>query len=299
MEKKGLVVVVLLAIIVSVVSAKYTIISRNTSDYEVLVVITFPSLYKDVKYILCDNEELYLVAPPSIDPHSYQISPRDLEALREADLVISSGHSPLEVKLESILGKKRILDISKIEQVEIKLDIKTGQPNFHLFFLDPDNYIAILSRIVDELNSINKHCTSYHNRKLEEIIKIVENAKKRVEVSNIDGKVIVSSSLLQYVIEWIGFSIEEYLARDYRDSISLRDIKRISNMLRRGSIEYVVVALNEEGRPLSKLDKVLLDIAAKENVYVLKINLSLSSKAVYEIISEISREVVTLGDNGV
>lgn len=298
MRSPGALPIMLLVTVVLVILSSFSSNDVNANNDEVLIVVTFPNLYKDLKHILCRNEKLYLIVYSGLDPHNYQVSPKDVVMLRKADVVISSGHTSLEQRLKFIVEEEKILDISTIEGIKVKLNNKTRQPNFHLFFLDPDNYIVVLSKITEKLNSINRHCTTYHLEKLAEITKAVKEAKKRIsKINNTRKNVIASSLLLQYAIEWVGFDVKEYLVEEYKESISLRNLKYVNNMIEKDKIDFVVIAVDEKGRPLSKLDKILLDIAQNKGISVLKINIFSSNKATYEIINEICEVVEALGEN--
>ncbi|MEM3892849.1 MAG: hypothetical protein QXR12_02735, partial [Thermofilum sp.] len=45
------------------------------------IAVTFPSLYEDVKALLCEGDTVVSIAPPGVDPHEYQLSPKDVELL--------------------------------------------------------------------------------------------------------------------------------------------------------------------------------------------------------------------------
>ena len=64
--------------------------------------VSFPNLAYDVGLLACEDDRIVSLAPAGSDPHEYQLTPEDVELLRRADLIISTGHVPFEARIKEL-----------------------------------------------------------------------------------------------------------------------------------------------------------------------------------------------------
>ena len=76
------------------------------ADARPAVVVTTPMLGSVVQDLVRDQADVEVLMPNGVDPHDYQPSAKDVEAIAKADLVIENGLD-LEEGLEDALGSAR------------------------------------------------------------------------------------------------------------------------------------------------------------------------------------------------
>ncbi len=295
MQYKALVLAlaILLAVLV-VLAVKDTIIPEEdhvgSGDENVSgasIIVTFPILIDDLERLICDNDRVKVLASTGVDPHTYQLTISDLELLKKADLIISTAHAPFEIKIRDIVSSKKLIEIIKIPGVHVLPNPNTGKPNYHGVIYDPQNYRAFLEYLTERLAAINPTCKDYYVERLRDV-------EERLEaLMTLRGKVkanaVASSPIAVYAVEWTGIHVELLLSPDPEASPTPSTIKKAEELLKSGA--YAVILVDEDGKPLSSLDKKLLDMAKEYKATIIRVPSLFSKGSIVEKLEYIAGQL--------
>jgi ABC-type Zn uptake system ZnuABC Zn-binding protein ZnuA len=111
-----------------------------------------------VRAVAGDQVDLRVLLPPKADPHSYEVTPRDVAAIDDADLVFINGlglESLLEPVLQDAREQSKVISVS--DGVTILADVEKGQKSEadpHVWF-DPMRVSAWVDNIEKALSQID------------------------------------------------------------------------------------------------------------------------------------------------
>ncbi len=260
-------------------------ISENKGLY---IVVTFPNLVRDLENIVCSGDEIVSIAPLGVDPHEYSLTPKNIEDLGKADLIISTAHAPFEYRIREMVlqhvFKATYIEIPSIPGIMIKKNPMLDKPNYHMPIYDPYNYIVFLRYVVKKMSSLNPRCSSYYYEKLEEIVNRVEKIVNETRTLNV--KAIADTPVTQYSVEWIGVDIVYLVVKEHGVQAQ-PDIRLINEMIGNGTIGLIVV-LNP---PVSKYSKWLIDIGKEHGLPILYIPSPMNNMSMVERLEIISDEI--------
>lgn len=197
--RKFLVVILMLIMVLPFTSCR----KENTTDNnKINVVVTIFPEYDFVRQIAGDNVNLTMLLKPGSESHSYEPTPKDIQAVDEADLFIYVGGdsdewvsdilSSMDKKDSQILTLMDCVDLVEEEQVEgMESEEEEGEPEMdeHVW-TSPKNAELIVQKISDELcnadpdnaDSYKKNTTDYLTKldKLDsEFQDVVDNAERK------------------------------------------------------------------------------------------------------------------------
>jgi zinc/manganese transport system substrate-binding protein len=236
------------------------------------ILVSFPNLAYDVKPLLCNGDEVRSIAPPGSDPHSYQLTLRDYELLRRADLVISTGHAPFEVKMSEKVPADKIIVIPDVIREHggiILVNPDTGKENLHMPIYDPRNYEIFIGFLAEKLASLNPHCRSHYLAKAEDVIARVRQLENRAPHLNVTA--VASVPAAQYAVEWMGIHIVKLLVKEHGLAPTPEDVKTVESLLAKGRVKVAVIVVDGKGEPLSPADRKLEALARRYGVPVLRV----------------------------
>ena len=133
----------------------------NSKDDSKLKIVTTNSILGDMtKEVTKGNAEITSVVPIGQDPHEYEIKPKDVKAITDADIIIyngfnlESGNGWFEKALEQ--ANKKITDKNVIQATEdVKpIYLKGGEGDEKK--IDPHAWLSIKNGI-QYVNTIEKH----------------------------------------------------------------------------------------------------------------------------------------------
>lgn len=255
----------LVVIVAIVLVTPHTLLAEGQG---IKVVTTFHYLADDIKQLLCNGDEVYSLVPVGVDPHEYSLTPKDVELLRDSDLVVSTSHTHLEAKVYElkIVGELRspLIEIPKIPNMSFRYVPGTNSVNYHALTYDPDNYIVLMKTVSNELVKLRPECSSTYLEKVNTVIRHVEDVRKNSKITNLAA--IGASPLVQYAVEWLGVKIITYVVVDPEASPTPNDINDVEKLLSTKSVDLVIVT--DEG--LSH-ERILADLAIKYSVPILTI----------------------------
>ncbi len=230
------------------------------------IVVTFYNLIYDVKPLLCSGDQVEALVPPGVDPHSYQLSPADVEKVKRADLVISTGHAPFEVKLRNLVPRDRLVEIPRIEGIKLLRNPDTGQPNYHMPIYDPHNYIVFIDYVAHRLAELRPSCSSHYLSAAEKIKESVMSLIRRAPRLDVDA--VGSLPPVQYPVEWLGIRVKLLLSPEEGVPPTPGILEEAKRMLREGAVAVVMM---RGGEPATPVDARLMSMARELGAPVLRV----------------------------
>jgi len=233
----------------------------------VKVITTFQYLADDVKNLLCEGDEVHSLVPPGVDPHDYMLTPKDIELLKHADLIISTAHTHFEARISELVSegevRAKLIEIPKIPGINLRYIANTDIINYHAITYDLNNYLILMHTISEELTILRPECKSIYLEKLKNISNEVEKLKNTT--THINLVAVVSTPLIQYVTEGLGIKAVKYLVVDHEVPPTPNDISQVEKLLSTKSVDLVVIT--DEG----SADDVLRDLALKYSIPILNV----------------------------
>lgn len=252
----------LLAAIVLVIAVTATIawagLARGTP--EPIVLGTFPGIADDIRLLTegC-NVTIQSIAPPGVDPHSYNLGTRQVIAVKRALLIVSSSHAPFELQIRKIVEGDRLLEITRIQGIRLE-KMPNGVVNPHMPIYDPDNYEkyieALASALADKMPQCkdviesNMHAVTARLARLDECRGSLQGAKA-----------VLGSPAAQYAVEWLGVDTSVILSPGEEAQVTPETLRRAVEVLEEGGIAVVLV--DPHGEPIGKRNQWLYEQAAR------------------------------------
>lgn len=280
-------------LVLSILMLNYTFTAVSLdNDSRPVIVVTFSFLEPDVLMLVC-GDMVYSIVPIGVDPHEYQLRPSDIEILREADLVISTGHTNFELKIEEMISRKeisaRLINILNITGVTISINPVTSQPNYHNPIQEPLNYILFLgevTKVLADLNPSRKEC--YYERYLNALSLLSENVLKfRNKFSE---NVIVDKPYAQYLVEWLGFKVIWIVKPEEEYQLSAESLLKVREII---DSEAVKVLFYTEPAD-SPESRIVIEIAEEKGIPVIPIPGPSTGKGVLNVLREVTSRVLSL-----
>ncbi len=243
--------------------------STQSKGKGLLLVVTFPSLTSDVKQLLCPQDRVISLVPPGVDPHTYTLSLEDIEEAKRADLVISTGHAPFEIKLRGYINTKRLVEIPRIPGMRIENIIGTSSPNLHMPIYDPHNYIVFVNYVAKRLAELRPACSSHYlamARKVSNKVVEITESSPRLNVQGVG-----STPLVQYAVSWLGIRLKALMMTSPEAGITGQQFEKVKGLLASHRAEIAVIVSSSPGKctPMGKADEKTLALAKQYKVPVL------------------------------
>lgn len=235
----------------------------------VTIAATFSNIAEDVKLLACNGVNVIAIAPPGVDPHTYQLRPSDVDALRGAQLIISTGHTPFESKIEELIKSGEIrgelVNILEIPGLRILAIPGTNAPNYHLPISDPRNYILFVNTIAAKLAEIDpRNAACYYARASNitmEVIKLMNS------VSGRELRAVVKSPELQYLVEWAGVKAAYVLKIEEGVEVPAGHLQEIERAIKDGEVDVIVIPEGDASSEASYL----VNLASQHGIPILRV----------------------------
>jgi len=269
--KKTMILIPLLIVILSLLSQ--STIAGNKD--KIIIVCTLETLAKDLEIYETNNTIIEFIAPGTVEPHSYSLTPKDYTKIDEASIIISSLHIPFEYQIDKILStqKERIklIELPLIPGIKIIKNPITGQPVLHMPVYNLDNFILFMYQVKKELQQINPEYTEQYDKRFQELVEDALEIKNKLKTDNEKTIIAVSDSLL-YALSNLNykkivlFTIKEELA------VTPQDIEKIEKIIEND--KEVIIAImgipTKDGfKPQTQKDEFLYRIARNNNIPIL------------------------------
>ncbi|MEM0376728.1 MAG: zinc ABC transporter substrate-binding protein [Thermofilum sp.] len=218
------------------------------------VAVTFPSLYEDVKALLCEGDTVVSIAPPGVDPHEYQLSPRDVELLKSSNLIVSTGHAPFEERIAEMVSRGELegvlVVIPELPGLRIAKNPATGLPNLHMPIYDPENFRVFLKHLVEAMVKLRPGCAEVYRAREKAVEE--EVARLMLQAPRLNTSAVALSPVVQYAVEWMGVRVKYLLIKEHDLPASPEDIAAVERALSRGEVALIVSVAGREDTPLGR-----------------------------------------------
>ncbi len=234
--------IIALAILVVIITSPTIALANNDTSRGLVIVASFPNLVYDIEQVVCSNDLVESIAPSGVDPHNYQLTPEDIELLRRADVIVSTGHTPFEKSIEEMVSKSEIkaelIVIPKIPGIIILENPVLHTPNYHAPIYDPHNYEVFLKYIVRVLGELRPECRDTYENRLSQVLgrlhEIVSSTPK------LNYMAVADTPLTQYAVSWLNVTVKYLMIKEHGVPATPRDLEEIRDFL---SSEKHVIAI--------------------------------------------------------
>jgi manganese/iron transport system substrate-binding protein len=137
-------------------------IPKTISDHRRSVVVTTDVLCDITKQIAQDSIDLQCLLAAGVDPHAYQATPVDRQAIKKADLLLYAGYDFEPTLIKAIRSTKSPAPKIAVNELAVPQPLlANGVPDPHVWH-DAKNGIAIAQVIQTQLSNINpSHSATY------------------------------------------------------------------------------------------------------------------------------------------
>ena len=293
-----LLITLLLASIAGIALGKYTGHLPLTPHKEKIVVVTFPNLKGDVELLVkgC-NIKVVSLAPPGVDPHSYTLSPEKAKLARNAILVVSTGHAPFELSLRKIVPPDKLVEINKIPGIKLAKLPGSDKVNPHLPILDPHNYKVFINYVRWKLGEVLPKCYDKLYGNMVNVTIALSDITRGDQ--GILGKplqprpAVITSPPLQYAVQWLGLRPVLLLSPGEGANPPPGIVEKVKNILENDGVA-VVMTVPPRGKPYSKLDAWLINVAKEVNATVFAVPAPFALNSTIKVIYYVSIEATAL-----
>ncbi len=269
--KKTTLALPLLIIIIALILQPTIAENKN----KIVIVCTLETLAKDLEIYKTNNTIIEYIAPGTVEPHSYSLTPKDYAKIDEASIIISSLHIPFEYQIEKILSTKKeetkLIELPLLPGIKIIKNPVTGQPVLHMPTYNIDNFIQFMYQVKKELQQINPGYSKLYEKRFQEIVEEALEIKNKLKTNREKTIIAVSDSLL-YALSNLNykkivlFTIKEEL------EVTPQDIEKIEKIIK--SDNEVIIAImgipTKDGfKPQTQKDEFLYRIARNNNIPIL------------------------------
>ncbi len=247
------------------------------------IVVTFSNLKEDMK-LIAPNDTIVSIVKPGVDPHSYQLTPKDVNTLKRADIIISTAHAPFELKIRELVEsgeiKARLVEIPRIPGIVLLKNPMTGKPNLHMPIYDPHNYEVFLKYVAKALSHLNPggDYLIRAERVCREVDNIIEKTRK------LNALAVADQPESQYAVHWLNVTIVGFLVREPELPALPNDVRRIEREMSKVQLAVVLDTKTQASETLRRL-------AEEHGVPVLVIPSPIEDLSVIKKLEIISREV--------
>lgn len=219
--------------------------SISIEEDEIVVVASIETLALIAREIGGEKIILHTILPEEIEPHTFQLTPDIINLIRNASLLILTGHFQFENEILQVVDIPYI-SLEDYKQNKLKLlTIPDNGINLHGYWLHPQNAIAIAKTIKEKLQIIDPKNGDYYQQRYnefkEKIINLLEYIRENiVEVYGLKWiKAVIAFPAAQYVTDMLQIESEAFLSRGHGILVSASELIRIEEKLR--SREYKVI----------------------------------------------------------
>ncbi len=235
-------VALLSAVIAIVIVLSATILlqeNTHSTNKGITIVTTFPGLKDDIMLIAgsCNVTVIELVYG---DPHTAQLNPVQARTLAEADIVVTMGHTPADIKAGEI-ARGVVINVPSLDGIRL-LKLPGNGINLHFPIYDPRNYIVSLETIARTLEDTG--CAPDYDS-----LALIESlvGKYSGVAEGIVG--VVDEPFIQYAVDWLGVEVRIVLNPGEHSQASGMILEEASRLLGQGAVAFI--AVDEDGEPIS------------------------------------------------
>lgn len=266
-------------------------ITIDDNSNGIIVVVTVPYILGDIEKMLCVNDVIRSVTPLGVEIHEYQLTYNDIEILSKANLVISTGHAPFEVKIKELVKTGELsIELIEIPSIPNIVSLKipsTGVNNFHGILFHRENYIIFIEYMTNILSKLRPECSSIY---IDNAKNLIDKAEKIFSIKPLNGtKVVIDTPVLQYVAVALGASVEAILMTEHDVPVQPQDLFNVEEVLEKYKENLTIIV--SEGSPAYDL---LNSLASKYGVSLVIVpNPEASTNSILRYIEDIQNIIRT------
>ena len=202
-----------------------------------LIVVTIPDFKPIVQDIVGDKDEVISLTA-SGDPHSFSLSGKDIETLRNAKLIVLANSELFGFERKIAEDFDNILDF---KDYGVKLRDFPGYPkNPHGYWMDPENAISIAKAVKDRLSEIYPQHSDYFDENYANFVKRVKNAEKEAKKLVKSGKYVAMIPGVCYIASSLNIEITQILLSEGSGFLSGKELEEVKEKLKKGEIEGIL-----------------------------------------------------------
>lgn len=199
---------------------------------------TFYPLYDFTKKIVGDNAQVESLIPAGVEPHDFELSPKQTAKIYDGDIFIFLGESmePWAAKIAEDLSKNGVN----------VLEVGTGliQDNDPHIWLDPVLAKDMAKKIFEKIAAQDPKHEEIYQQNLNSLLeKLDELDKKLAEATSKSLKkdVVTSHAFLSYMAKRYGFNQISITGLSPQDEPSPKKIAEIVNIVKSKGVKYILV----------------------------------------------------------
>ncbi|MGL4913867.1 MAG: metal ABC transporter solute-binding protein, Zn/Mn family [Romboutsia sp.] len=225
----------------------------NNDDKPIVYTTIFP-IYDFTKNIGRDKIDLNYIIQPGTEPHDYEITPKSMKDIQNADLLIKNGLGidsfadkiQSESDLNIVVASEGIEPLSYSEDHlhnhENESEHNHGNYDPHIW-LDVDLAIKECENIKNALIEVDEGNKTYYENNYNEYIKILKQLQSKYdkELSNLKNKkIIVSHDAYGYLCKKYNVEQVSVTGITPNQEPSLSKISEITNFSKKNNIGYIL-----------------------------------------------------------
>lgn len=218
---------------------------KGQEKYKVLATT---SIFSDMaKNIASDRVEVQSIVPIGSDPHLYEPTPNDVQAVRAADLILMNGLG-FEGWLKKLIDNsgtsaKIVIITTGIEAIQNLSYKNTADPHAWMNVQNGLIYIENIKNALVELDPIGKLEYEFNYGVYKEQLEALDNyvIKRISEIPENQRFLITSHDAFQYYGRRYGLTLEPVLGVSTEAEVQTADIRRIISVIRKNKIPTVFI----------------------------------------------------------
>lgn len=199
--------------------------------------------------------ELQSLINHNSDHHHVNLHPKQIKALRSADLILFSGFN-FESEISKVLDKDKTIKISYVTQMQSAppFELINNDPHIWLSLKQSKIYVKNVYQILLEKELVEKDILDQNLALM--LSQISEIEAKLVRPQFIKAPVLLSSySILNYFSKEIHFEFISLNQDHHSSNLSAKDYKKIIDRIKSKDIEYIASELHTDSKILVKLQR--------------------------------------------
>ncbi|MCX8189421.1 MAG: zinc ABC transporter substrate-binding protein [Nitrososphaeria archaeon] len=267
-------ILILMIIILPIQNTKAGILNAGASNSEgVNIVVSISAMATIISPILSPKDNLTILLPSNVEPHSFTLDPITLDKALKADIIVTSGHIGWEQQLKELAvesGKIVFDPLNLLGNRLVFLDVPGGGKNLHGYWLLPENVIVIAEEFTKLISEYRPSLAQIYNENLrkyvDDIVRLqdfaLDNSKKMGLFGN---NVLIGFYEEQYVAYSFGLNVVDVLAGSEEDlELSPQKLETVRGQLMEGHIKYIMVSEVARELPLyNYIEKLSSETGAK------------------------------------
>jgi ABC-type Zn uptake system ZnuABC Zn-binding protein ZnuA len=257
-------------------------LTAKQDEAKIRVVVTIDILKAICSPIIEGEGEVSSILSEEAEPHSFTLTPSDIERALNSDLIVITGHMQWEEDLVRQVSEERKVPEESVSLNLLNLrDIKVleldGGRNIHGFWLLPDNALTIARALKDRLCELKPGSSERLSWNYQAFERKVSNLKGFIsKVSRTYGlsgkKVVIGFYAEQYIAEALGLRVEAVLLGE-QESIRPEILRRIYEGFQSG--DYAAMIVSDSALRMENVQRALEEISEKSGspiAYVLAVS---------------------------